>query len=81
MINAIEDGAPWPEATLHGKAAPLAKDPDDLYDCMNYRVLAILPLVYRRWASIRFASVFPWIQEWNLPDMFAATDNEGAQDA
>ncbi len=47
MLNAIEAGSPWPLATLHAKASFLPKDPTKLADPMAYRVLLVLPSLYR----------------------------------
>ena len=48
MLNRIEAGAPWPTPLLHAKAVFLSKDVNKLEDPMAYRVLLILPTVYRR---------------------------------
>ena len=81
MLNAIEEGAPWPTDTVHGKGAFLAKDPNDLDDPLKYRILLILPMLYRRWAKLRLKNLGPWVDTWKCDEMFAGTGNNGAEDA
>ena len=53
MMNTIEQGAPWPEALLFARAAFLAKDTNDALNPLAYRVLLMVPIIYRTWAKIR----------------------------
>ena len=54
MLNEIEKGTmQWPKPTLTARAAFMAKDPTKLEDALKYRVLTVLPVVYRKWASLR----------------------------
>ena len=53
LMNKVENGAPWPQGTLHAKASFLPKDPASLADPMAYRILLILPTLYRHWAATR----------------------------
>ena len=50
MMNTIEQGAPWPEALLSARAFFLAKDTNDALNPLAYRVLLMLPSIYRTWA-------------------------------
>ena len=59
MMNNIEQGAPWPEALLSARAAFLAKDTNDALHPLAYRVLLMLPSIYRTWAKIRLKHVKP----------------------
>ena len=52
-LNLIEDGEAWPDDILQAKATHLAKDAERTDDPIAYRVLMILPVLYRRWASTR----------------------------
>ncbi len=81
LLNLIEEGAAWPKALQHGKAAFLAKDVNDLEDCLKYKILLILPMLYRHWATIRLHDLEPWIDGWKLPEFFAGTGGQGAEDA
>jgi len=54
MLNEIEKGTmQWPKPTLTARAAFMAKDPAKLEDALKYRVLTVLPVIYRKWASLR----------------------------
>ena len=66
LLNTIEEGAEWPEQLLHGRAAFLEKDEDDRFNPLAFRVLLILPTLYRRWASMRLATLAPWIKKWQV---------------
>ena len=81
LLELVEGGQPWPEQLTHARAAFLAKDPDRPEDPLAYRVLLVLPALYRRWASMRLADLEPWIQEWQLDEMFAGVPGVGAEDA
>ena len=54
--------------------------PHKIYDPFEYRVLLILPVLYRRWATARLADLKPWVQRWQLPEMFAGVEGCGAED-
>lgn len=62
LLNAIEDGAEWPEDVTVARAAFLAKDADNLENPLAYRVLLIMPVLYRRWASCRLRTMAAWIK-------------------
>ena len=69
LLNNIEKGAPWPDDLLVGKAAFLSKDNTRTEDALAYRILLILPVLYRRWASARLTDLRPWIRQWQLEGM------------
>ena len=46
---------------------------------MLYRVLLILPVLYRKWASLRLQDLAPWISKWELDQLF--TISVGADEA
>ena len=56
VLNAIEDGAKWPKDLTHGRAAFLATDANS-DNPLNYRAILILPVMYRRWATLRLQSL------------------------
>ena len=74
-------GLPWPEGVLHGKATFLCKTPEPSLEALDYRILLILPLLYRRWASVRLANLRPWVASWSLDCMFAGIPGKGADEA
>ena len=81
MLNAIEKGAPWPQGTLHGRLAFLAKDPSDAEEPYAYRPLLVLPHLYRRWAAYRLQCLPSWVHTWANESMFASISDRGAEDA
>ena len=80
LLNMIEEGHGWPDTIPTAKAAFLAKDPSKTDDPLSYRVLLILPTLYRRWASVRLLDMAPWIDEWAMDEMYAGVKGQGAQD-
>ena len=74
MLNDIENGAPWPEQLTTARAAFLSKDPDDELNTLAYRVLLMLPAIYRMWSKNRLRHLQPWIAEWTLPEMYAGVE-------
>ena len=81
LLNLVKSGVPWPDDTLHVRAAFLSKDPLNLTDPLAYRVLLILPTIYRRWASTRFEDMRLWVRSSQLPGIFAGVEWYGAEDA
>eukprot|EP00973_Karenia_brevis_P044416 6151591-Karenia_brevis.AAC.1 len=81
LLNLKEDGHSWPEDLLHTRATLLCKDPSSQYDPLAWRVLWILPNLYRRWASARLLQLSPWINRWKLDTMHAGVPGTGAEDA
>ena len=77
FFNMIEAGAPWPEQLSLTRAAFLAKEEDSDLDPMDYRVLLMLPSVYRRWGKIRLAHLKPWISTWDLQQVYAGIEGNG----
>lgn len=80
LLNLIEEGHPWPEQLAIAKASFLAKDPDKLEEPLSYRILLVLPALYRRWASTRLKDIEDWVEDWATPEMHAGVKGMGAQD-
>ena len=81
VLNMIETGDPWPADLLHHRSSCLLKDPNTPYNPLSYRILKIMPVLYRRWASTRLRHLGPWIQTWQLDSMFAGLPDRSADDA
>ena len=81
MFNTIEAGAQWPEPTRHAKGVYLLKDPDGKGDPLNYRILLVTSVPYRRWAATRLRQCNDWIGEWATSDMFAGIAGMSAEEA
>ena len=63
MLNTIEQGAPWPKDTAKAKAAFLSKDTKKTDQPLEYRILLILPTLYRRWAAARLGTMQQQVEE------------------
>ena len=63
LLSAIEGGAPWPRAILYGKVAFLSKVLEPEGDVLSYRLLTILPYLYRCWMGLRIHQVVR-VQAW-----------------
>ena len=81
LLTCIEQGGEWPAALSHATSAYLSKDPNKATDPLAYRVLSLLPVLYRRWPAVRLRHLAAWIDEWRLPEMFAGVPGVGAADA
>lgn len=81
LLNRIEDGYGWPDGAEHARAAYLAKNLNQSDNPLEYRVLMILPSLYRRWASTWLEAVKGWTDDWGMNDSYAGTGNQGAEDA
>ena len=80
LFEMIEDQGRWPEAALHARAAYMEKDEDDAHNPLAYRVLLIMPTIYRKWATVRLQQLQSWIDRWALEEMYAGTKGQGAAD-
>ena len=81
LLRAIEKGAVWPAGCLHGRAVFLSKTGDPSLDPIDYRILLILPVLYRKWAVVRLRNLKGWIDEWKLDCLFAGIPGLSAEDA
>ena len=81
LLNLIEDKRELPVGNDQGRLAYLEKDPEDPYNPKAYRLLTILPVLYRRWASMRLGHIAPWTTAWGLDEIFAGVGSSGAEDA
>ena len=53
LLNLIESSQPWPHAPLHAKVAALCKDPQHPPQALSYWLLLVMPILYRKWATLR----------------------------
>ena len=81
MLNMIEEGKAWPTQMNAARAAFLPKGETNSQDPLEYRVLLMLPGVYRMYAKTRLRRLAPWVQDWQLEGMFAGVEGKGAADA
>ena len=59
----------------------MSKDPLKDKDPLSYRVLLMMPAIYRLWSRVRLRDLGPWVDGWDRPEMFAGTTGKGACDA
>ena len=59
MLNEIERGKAWPSQMHNARAAFLPKEATNSQDPLEYRVLLMLPAVYRMWAKARLKHLAP----------------------
>ena len=64
MLNEIERGKAWPSQMHNARAAFLPKEATNSQDPLEYRVLLMLPAVYRMWAKARLKHLAPWVRGW-----------------
>eukprot|EP00969_Alexandrium_andersonii_P289823 12810097-Alexandrium_andersonii.AAC.1 len=48
---------------------------------MSFRILSILPTVYRLWGRVRVRSLQGWMAKWDSEALFAGTSGKGAEEA
>ena len=81
LLNMVEEGADWPEQLKVARATFLPKNPEERFDPLEYRVLLMLPAVYRLWSKTRRGHLQPWVAAWAEPEMYAGVEGKGAGDA
>ena len=59
LLNMVEETGQWPAALTHCRAAFLAKEEAESLDPLGFRVLLMLPAVYRLWARLRLNHLEP----------------------
>lgn len=69
------------ESDAAARASFMTKDSEDTLNPMAYRVLLMLPVLYRTWATARLQHLAPWISTWAMDEMFARMEGKGAADA
>ena len=73
--NEIEEGASWPETFAEGLL--LSNDARRDMDPLGYRVLLMLPTVYRLSAKTRMYPLAPWVETWALGERYARNGGQG----
>ena len=64
ILNMAEHFGKWPNGQNKGILAFLSKDPDKPHGPLAYRLLTLLPCLYRHWATMRLEDMHLWIQTW-----------------
>ena len=63
------------------RVAFLPKGEEGPLEPQSYRVLLMLPSVYRLWAKTRLRHLTPWVEDWRTEEMYAGVPGRGAADA
>lgn len=77
LLNLVEQGSGWPKQMTQARAVYMPKDADKERDPLAYRVVLILPAVYRLWARVRLAHITPRVDGWDLDCIYAGTSVMG----
>ena len=64
MLNNIEEGDLWPDDLCHGISSFVLKPGGSSLNPLDFRPLLLLPVLYRRWASLRLWQLRHWIRTW-----------------
>eukprot|EP00969_Alexandrium_andersonii_P185036 8174712-Alexandrium_andersonii.AAC.1 len=81
VLNRIEGGDSWPEDLCHIRACHIAKPDSHERDPLSWRVLSVMPVVYRLWGRVRLRELRGWLQAWVPSELFSARPGAGAADA
>ena len=82
MLNLIEEKAEWPTDLEYARAVTLAKTmPPSIDDPFKYRLLLMLPALYRLWARMRLKDMEAWVATWDIPEIYAGVPGKGAEHA
>ena len=81
MLNEIENGKKWLKQMNIARAAFLPTEELCSMEPLEYRVLLMLPGIYRMWANVRLLHLAPWVKLWQLEGMYAGVEGKGAADA
>jgi hypothetical protein len=81
LLNLVEITGRWPQTVYHAKAVFLEKDPDAAPTPLAVRILLMLQVLYRKWASLALFRLKPWIRGWAVPEIYAGVPGRGASDA
>ena len=71
LLNLIEGGAQWPRGIQEARAAFMEKAEGNVDQALKFRVLRILPALYRRWGGTRMRMLAGWVAEWSTRDIYA----------
>ena len=77
LLNLVEEGESWPDGMNEERAVFMEKETDNVDDPLKFRVLKILPALYRRWAALRLRALDEWLQKWSTDDLYAGGEPIG----
>ncbi|MFM7986477.1 MAG: hypothetical protein ACKPKO_44910, partial [Candidatus Fonsibacter sp.] len=65
VFNMAEDGRGWPQDLCCARSAYISKEEEpNIEDMLKYRVITVLPAVYRLWSNMRYRHCSDWAEQW-----------------
>ena len=80
LLRRVEQGAPWPTSFGDAAGVCIGKPGADPLKPLSFRVLTILPIMFRVWGSTVLQRTKPWVDSWRLPSHFSGVPGAGAAD-
>ena len=82
IFNLAEKGNGWPKDLLCARSAYISKEEEpNIKDLLKYRVITVLPAVYRAWSRMRYNHCSDWAATWADEAQYSACRGRGAQEA
>ncbi|MFM7989232.1 MAG: hypothetical protein ACKPKO_58955, partial [Candidatus Fonsibacter sp.] len=82
VYNMAEAGGGWPEGLQCARSAYISKEEEpNTRELLKYRVITVLPSVYRVWPDVRYRHCGDWAEKWADEGQFSARKGRGAQEA
>ena len=81
LLQLVEAGSQWPADCHVARDVFLMKPSTVIENPLTFRVLTILPVLYRAWGKMRINDVTEWTRHWSSKAMYSAQRGVGAADA
>ena len=81
ILNMVESGHAWPADSNYVRLAPMHRPGEDPLSPCSYRLISILPVLYRIWAKKHYGHLAPWLQRWIPDEMYSCMKGRGAAEA
>ena len=80
ILTAVEDTGVWPDGLLDAYITVIPKTDGDATH-LGQRLLSVLPVVHRLWASTRMGQLDEWFRSWVPASVFSAGGGRGSVEA
>ena len=80
ILSKVEDTGVWPDGLLDAYIAMIPETDGDA-TTLGQRLLSVLPIVYRIWASARMGQLDGWFQSWVPQSVFSAGGGRSSVEA
>ncbi|MFM7977958.1 MAG: hypothetical protein ACKPKO_01470, partial [Candidatus Fonsibacter sp.] len=82
IFNMAEEGEGWPQGLNCARSAYVSKEEEpNIKDLLKYRVITVLPAVYRLWSNMRYRHCGDWAERRAEEGQYSARNGRGAQEA